>query len=57
VFSAGCFVGSVCVVVGLKRLQTRLFKPNFRIAAATVLRQADSKSSRRCITSATFWLP
>ena len=56
-FSAGCFVGSACVVVGVNRLQTRLFRPISRIAAATVLRHADSKSSRCCSTSATFWLP
>jgi len=57
VFSAGRFAGSLCVVIGLKRLQTQLFRPNSRIAAATVLRQADCKSSRCCNTSATFWLP
>ena len=45
------------MVVGLKALETRLFRPNSRMAAATVLRQAVSNSSRLSTTSAILWLP
>ena len=51
VFSAGCFVGSAWVVVGWKALRILLARPNSRMAAATVLRQADSRSSRWRSTS------
>jgi len=45
-FSAGCFVGSAWVVVGPNNLETLLFRPISRMATVTVLRQADSRSSR-----------
>ena len=45
VLGAGDFAGSACVVVGVNALRMRLWRPNSRIAVATVLRQADSSSS------------
>ena len=54
---AGCFVGSLLVVVGVNAFETRLFRPISRIARATVLRQADSRSSRRASSRAILKLP
>ena len=47
-FGAGCFDGSVTVVVGLNFFETLLFKPISLMAFATVLRQADSRSESFC---------
>jgi hypothetical protein len=49
--------GSAIVVVGVNLLETLLLMPNSCIAVATVLRQADFKSSRFCKRSAILALP
>ena len=50
-------VGSLVVVVGVNAFETRLFRPRSCIARATVLRQADSRSSRRFSSRAILKLP
>ena len=56
-FSAGRLDGAAIIVVGANDLETLLLMPNSCNAVATVLRQADSKSSHFYNRSAILALP